>query len=273
MNKHKNRKYVLRRGVFILPTLCTIGTIFCGFYSITSVMRSEFDQAAIAIGIAVVFDGMDGRIARLTNSSSEFGVQIDSLADVATFGIAPALLAYYWGLGNLQAIQSFSQHLEQLGWVICFGYLVCGAMRLARFNTQSESSKSAPKYSEKRFVGMPIPAGAGLIAATVHYNPEPISCWAIGVGWMLIISFMSFLMVSTIRYPSFKYFDFKKRNRYINVAFLGLAIALIHQYSQVVLLILAVSYVSSGLVVKFISMFKTTNGSLLTPDTLDLNDE
>ena len=146
-------------------------------------------------------------------------------------------------------------------------------MRLARFNNQSKSSQSSSKYSEKRFVGMPIPAGAGLIAATVHFNPEPISYWAIGVGWMVIISFLSFLMVSTIRYPSFKHFDFKKRNRYINVAFLGLAIALIHQYSQVVLLILAVSYVSSGLFVKFISMFKTTNGSLLTPDTLDLNDE
>lgn len=245
-----------------------MGTIFCGFYSITSVMRDEFDLASIAIGIAVVFDGMDGRVARLTNSSSEFGVQIDSLADIATFGIAPAFLAYCWGLENLQKI-TFSQHLEQLGWIICFGYLVCGAMRLARFNTQTKTSKS----SEKRFVGMPIPAGAGLIAATVHFSPEPISCWTMGIGWMVIISFLSFLMVSTIRYPSFKHFDFKKRNRYINVVFLGLAIALIHQYSQVVLLILAVSYVFSGLVVRFINMFKTTNKSLLTPNTFDVNDK
>ena len=272
MNKNKNREGH-RRVVFIIPTLCTVGTIFCGFYSITSVMRDEFNLAAIAIGIAVVCDGMDGRLARLTNSSSEFGVQIDSLADIATFGIAPAFLAYYWGLGNLQEIPSFSQHLEQLGWIICFGYLVCGAMRLARFNTQTKPSQSSPKSSEKRFVGMPIPAGAGLIAATVHFNPEPIRCWTMGIGWIVAISVLSFLMVSTIRYPSFKHFDFKKRNRYINVVFLGLTVALIHQYSQVVLLILAVSYVSSGLVVRFINMFKTTNESLLTPNTFDVNDE
>ena len=115
MNKNKNRE-VLRRGVFILPTLCTVGTIFCGFYSITSVMRDEFNLAAIAIGIAVVCDGMDGRLARLTNSSSEFGVQIDSLADIATFGIAPAFLAYCWGLENLQKI-TFSQFVIQVLWL------------------------------------------------------------------------------------------------------------------------------------------------------------
>ena len=120
---------------------------------------------------------------------------------------------------------------------------------------------------------MPIPAGAGFIAATVHFSPEPISCWTTGIGWMVTISFLSFLMVSTIRYPSFKHFDFKKRNRYINVVFLGLAIGLIHQYSQVALLILAVSYVASGLVVKFMNMFKNTNESLLTPNTFDVNDK
>lgn len=273
MKKNRNTRYVLRRGVFILPTLFTIGTIFCGFYAISSVMRDEFNQAAIAIGVAVVFDGMDGRIARLTNSCSEFGVQIDSLADVATFGIAPAFLAYHWGLGNLLELQSYSRHLEQLGWVICFGYLVCGAMRLARFNTQNKTTHISSNYSEKRFVGMPIPAGAGLIAATVHLNPEPIRYWIIGLGWVVLIAFLSFLMVSTIRYPSFKHFDFKKRNRYINVFFLALSVALIHQYSQVVLIILAIAYASSGLVVKFISMFRTLNDSLLTTDIPKSSDE
>src|SRR5215467_3779386 len=149
----KNRR--LRRGIYVLPTLFTIGTIFCGFYALVNATKGEFDLAAVAIGLAVVFDGMDGRIARLTNSCSEFGVQIDSLADVVTFGVAPSILAYFWGLKSIaQTVPPYAKHVQQVGWIVSFAFLICGAMRLARFNIQSMKPQTASyPPSKKYFVG------------------------------------------------------------------------------------------------------------------------
>jgi CDP-diacylglycerol---serine O-phosphatidyltransferase len=264
----KNRQF--RRGIYVLPTLFTIGTIFCGFYALVNAMKGEFDLAAVAIGLAVVFDGMDGRIARLTNSCSEFGVQMDSLADVVTFGVAPGVLAYFWGLKSMApTFPPYAKHVQQIGWIVSFAFLICGAMRLARFNIQSaRPPTSATASSKKYFVGMPIPAGAGMIAAVVHFAPDPLNDWMLGAFWNLLVGFLAFLMISTIRYPSFKHFDLRNRKSAINVYILAMLIALIYLYSQIVLLVLATAYASSGLVVKIYHLLKHRNESILSSEPL-----
>ena len=265
----KNRRF--RRGIYVLPTLFTIGTIFCGFYAIISTLKGEFDLAAVAIGFAVVCDGLDGRIARLTNSTSEFGLQIDSLADVMTFGMAPAVLAYVWGLKSLApTYPPYAKHVQQIGWIVCFAFVICGAMRLARFNLQSARPQANLGPTAKNsFVGMPIPAGAGLVAAIVHFIPDPINHWLIGAIWNVLVGILAFLMISTIRYPSFKHFDLRSRRSYVNASLLALLLALIYLYSQIVLLLLATAYASSGLIAKVYHMFRHKNGTMLaSPETL-----
>jgi CDP-diacylglycerol---serine O-phosphatidyltransferase len=256
-----------RRGIYILPTLFTIGTIFCGFYAVINTMKGEFDLAAMALGFAVVCDGLDGRIARLTNSCSEFGVQMDSLADVITFGLAPAVLAYLWGAKSIVAtVPPYAKHVQQIGWIVCFAFVICGAMRLARFNIQT--TKPQPPTAKKSFVGMPIPAGAGLIAAVVHFTPEPITHWTIGALWNILVGFLAFLMISTIRYPSFKQIDVRSRKSYVSFYLLALMVALIYLYSQVVLLILATVYATSGFLMKIYQMAKHKNEAILPADQL-----
>ncbi len=267
-SQRKNRKF--RRGIYVLPTLFTIGTIFCGFYAVINTLKGEFDMAAIAIGLAVVCDGLDGRIARLTNSCSDFGIQIDSLADVMAFGMAPAVLAYVWGMKSLVPTSPpYAKHVQQIGWIVCFAFVICGAMRLARFNLQSgRASGPAGIPSRKSFVGMPIPAGAGLVAAVVHFFPDPITFWTVGALWGLLVGFLSFLMISTIRYPSFKHIDLRSRRSYVNVSLLALLIALIYLYSQVVLLILTTVYASSGLIAKLYHFTRHRNTGGLTKEPL-----
>jgi CDP-diacylglycerol--serine O-phosphatidyltransferase len=258
-----------RRGIYILPTLFTIGTIFCGFYAVINTMKGEFDLAAMALGFAVVCDGLDGRIARLTNSCSEFGVQMDSLADVITFGLAPAVLAYLWGAKAIvPTVPPYAKHVQQIGWIVCFAFVICGAMRLARFNIQTTKPQPPTPSSKKSFVGMPIPAGAGLIAAVVHFTPEPITNWPIGALWNILVGFLAFLMISTIRYPSFKHIDMRSRKSYVSFYLLALMVALIYLYSQVVLLILATVYATSGILMKIVQMVKHKNEVILPADQL-----
>ncbi len=270
--RNSSGKRRFRRGIYVLPTLFTIGTIFCGFYAVTNAVKGEFDLAAVAIGFAVVFDGMDGRIARMTNSCSEFGVQIDSLADVLTFGLAPSILAYLWGIRALSLAPPYSLHVQQIGWIVSFGFLVCGAMRLARFNIQSTKPQAAGSGSEKPFVGMPIPAAAAIIAAIVHFAPEPLEHWVAGILWNLLVGFLAYLMVSTLKYPSFKHFDLRSRKRYVNFGLLAMIVALIYYYSQIVLLIMAASYVSSGLVLKIYSLVRHKPEGVLTAGRLRPDD-
>src|SRR5262245_31080199 len=160
----------LQNGLSIIPSLFTVGNIFCGYYAIIATLRGNYDYAAVAIGVGTVLDTLDGRIARLTKTTSEFGVQLDSLADVLTFGAAPAMLAFAWGLGATEGIQAnVAMHVRQLGWMATFAFVVCSALRLARFNVQKTDTTS-----KRYFVGLPTPASAGTIAAIVHYFKSPI---------------------------------------------------------------------------------------------------
>src|SRR5438477_2317803 len=199
----------LQTSLSIVPSLFTIGNIFCGYYSIISTLRGNWDYAAILIGIGYVLDGLDGRIARLTKTTSDFGVQLDSIADVVTFGVAPAILAFSWGLGASEGINGpAAKHVHQLGSLATFAFVVCGALRLARFNTQSK--KPPESISKRHFVGLPIPAAAGMVAAVVHFYKTPILLVGSALLWSFLILLLAFLMISTVRYASFKEFDVKK---------------------------------------------------------------
>ena len=207
-----------------------------------AVASAAFDNASKAIGWAIVFDGLDGRIARLTNSTSNFGREFDSLADVITFGIAPAFLAYAWGIRILDNSYAVVPHLRPLGWIITFAYLICGAARLARFNIDTIK----PSTDRRFFVGLPIPAAAGVIAALVHWAKYPLSHWAFGVVWLGVVGSLAFLMVSRIRYFSFKGFDLRRRRSYQVIIVMGLIIWAVVSYSEPVLLTMALVYAISG---------------------------
>ena len=193
-------------------------------------MRGEYDHAAQAIGIAMILDMLDGRVARLTNTATDFGVQLDSLADVISFGIAPAILALVWGLSGLS---------HGLGWIASFTFAICGAMRLARFNVQ------AGRF--KHFVGLPIPAGGGAIAAIVHFFGEPVHTPVAAILMMAVVFLLSFLMVSTLRYSSMKYLTLGKKS-HLTILLLALLVALIYNYSGPTLLVIAAGYCLSGII-------------------------
>src|SRR5687767_14411060 len=153
-NRSQGQRSRLRNSLSILPSLFTIGNIFCGYYSVMATIKGNYDYAAMAIGLGAVLDTLDGRVARLTKTTSEFGVQLDSLADFFTFGIAPAILAFNWGLGAIAG--NISRHVIQLGWMSTFAFTICAAMRLARFNIQTQ--KPPESTSKRYFVGLPTPA-------------------------------------------------------------------------------------------------------------------
>jgi CDP-diacylglycerol--serine O-phosphatidyltransferase len=240
----------LRKGLYILPSLFTAANIAMGYYAILQVTHAtatepwHFDFAAKAIGFAVLFDGLDGRIARMTHTSSDFGRELDSLADVITFGVAPALLAWMWGFRQLPVFLGSSEltgKMIQLGSISSFLFLMAGASRLARFNIALNPQPSNPgRPGKKYFVGMPIPAGAGVIAAVVHFSGgEPISSLWSCITWMLIIVAAGYLMVSTWRFYSFKDIDFRARQPFQLVILLGLLFAAVWVFSQWVLFIIA----------------------------------
>jgi CDP-diacylglycerol--serine O-phosphatidyltransferase len=241
----------IQRSLTIVPSLFTIGNIFCGYYSINSALRGNWDLAAVLIGVGYILDGLDGRIARLTKTTSDFGLQLDSLADLVTFGIAPAILAFSWGFGAIEGIGGqVAKNVHQLGFVATFAFVVCGALRLARFNLLA---KKPPEAGSKRyFVGLPIPAGAGMIATVVHFFKTPTLLIGSALLWALLILLIAFLMISTVRYPSFKEFDVKKAKPSLALFFTAMLICLIIFYSEEVLLAMATIYVSSGLIGKLL---------------------
>jgi CDP-diacylglycerol--serine O-phosphatidyltransferase len=247
----------LRKGMYILPSLFTTGNIAAGFYAILQVMHASpaepwhLDFAAKAIGFAVLFDGLDGRIARMTHTASDFGRELDSLADVITFGVAPALLAWMWGFHLLPSNTPTPQlhtKIIQFGATACFLFLIAGASRLARFNIQVNPQPSNPgRPGKKYFVGMPIPAGAGVIAAVVHFSEgAPITSWWTAVTWILMVVAVGYLMVSTWRFYSFKDLDFRNRQPFRLIILLGVLFALIWFFSQQMLFALALLYMASG---------------------------
>src|ERR1700674_1152513 len=247
----------LRKGLYILPSLITAANMAMGYYAILQVTHAtaaepwHFDFAAKAIGFAVLFDGLDGRIARVTHTSSDFGRELDSLADVVTFGVAPALLAWMWGFRQLPVFLSSTEltgKMIQLGAIASFLFLMAGASRLARFNITSNPQPSNPgPPGKKYFVGMPIPAAAGVVAAVVHFSGgDPIASWWTAVTWMLMVVAVAYLMVSTWRFYSFKDIDFRSRQPFQLVILFGLFFAAIRFYSQWVLFLIALLYVFSG---------------------------
>jgi CDP-diacylglycerol--serine O-phosphatidyltransferase len=219
------------RGIYILPNLFTTASLFAGFYSIISSINGEFMPAAIAILISGIFDGLDGAVARATNSTSKFGVEYDSLSDLVAFGVAPGVLAFLWAL----------QPFGRLGWVVAFLYVACGALRLARFNVY------VPTKSQDYFQGLPIPAAAAMVATTVflfHYLGQngPIRF----VGVLVMVFLLSFLMVSNFKYFSLKNQELLKVKPFNTLVAVVLMIALAAVRPQIVLFAFFGIYVVSG---------------------------
>src|SRR5262245_42740399 len=200
----------LRRGVSRLPSLFTMGNMFCGYACIVYAMRGDFETAAPFIGIAIVLDMLDGRIARLTGTASDFGIELDSLADVISFGMAPAILSFTWGL----------QPLGRLGWAVGFLFVAAAALRLARFNIQAGS------VDKRYFVGMPSPAAAAVPAATVFAYPYAFTTYREAVPVIAMVLVPALLMVSTIRFRSFKTFDLQSRRSYTVLLLVAIVLAL-----------------------------------------------
>jgi CDP-diacylglycerol--serine O-phosphatidyltransferase len=252
-----------RRAAYALPTLFTAGNIFLGFLAIVRSIEGallsgsgqlgsnpHFEVAAKAIGLAVVLDGLDGKIARLTNTVSDFGREMDSLADVITFGIAPAVLAFTWGVQFVMPGGLMPDH--RAGYVFAFLFLLCGAARLARFNVQTNPVPKNPgRPDRKYFVGLPIPAAAAIIAAIVYaFDSVPLQWWLPSVLWLALLALLSFLMVSTWRYRSFKEVSLSRPHPPLTLILFGLLILMVWNFSQLVLLAISSAYVASGIAIR-----------------------
>ncbi|HZH29344.1 MAG TPA: phosphatidylcholine/phosphatidylserine synthase [Pyrinomonadaceae bacterium] len=270
----------IRKGLYLIPSAFTAANIGMGYFAVMGALRgfqlleggteaeliqatSHFDNASLAIGWAVVFDALDGRIARLTKTTTEIGVQLDSIADVVTFGIAPAVLAYAWGYGSAFA-EGSSAH--KLGWFISFMFLICGAFRLARFNVQAMRprvlAEGLVKVDKKNFVGLPIPMAGGFIAALVHFSPSPLSFHGVERGavfsglLMGAIALLSILMVSTVRYTSFKTVGIGKRSTRLAVLAIAASGMLVWLYSRYVLVSIVGAYILYGLLGRLAGLFR-----------------
>ncbi|MGH9481415.1 MAG: CDP-alcohol phosphatidyltransferase family protein [Terriglobales bacterium] len=253
----------LRRGVALLPSLFTVANLGMGWYAIQQSLlalqngepASLLDAAAKAIGWAILLDGLDGRIARMANATSAFGREFDSLADVVSFGLAPAVLAYVWGLRFLSVNPSLTVGLNRAAQFIAFLFVVAGAARLARFNIATDDTRpSNPGKPGKRyFVGMPIPAAAGAIAAVVHFFASPSFFFTtvntsapLAMVWMALVLALAWMMVSTWRFYSFKDIDLGRRHPYAFMVILAALVAGIWFYSELVLIAVVVLYVGSA---------------------------
>jgi CDP-diacylglycerol--serine O-phosphatidyltransferase len=256
-----------RRAAYALPTLFTAGNIFLGYLSILRSFHGamlsasgqggapeHFAFAAKAVGAAVFLDGLDGRIARMTNTTSDFGREMDSLADVISFGLAPAVLAFAWGVQFVDTVagRAWQERLFNAGYFIAFLFLLCGAARLARFNVQKNPIPTNPGRADRKyFVGLPIPAGAAMVASIVYASDsQPISWWPLSVAWLALLALLGFLMVSTWRYYSFKGISLSKPYTPLIIILFGGFIYAVWNYAQVVLLAMSAAYVSSGIIIR-----------------------
>lgn len=232
VRQEKNHKKSIRKGVYILPNLITSASLFGGFYSIIAAFDGQFENAAVAILISAVLDGLDGRVARLTGTTSRFGVEYDSLADLVAFGLAPGILIFTW------ALRPFGRY----GWLAAFLYVVCGALRLARFNVQAGTIES------KRFNGLPIPAAAALVATTV------LMFFSIGRGQemakhitvLALVYLLAFFMVSNIKFYSFKELNLSQRMPFRLLVGLILLFIIVAAEPTIMLFVLSFAYVISG---------------------------
>jgi CDP-diacylglycerol--serine O-phosphatidyltransferase len=232
--KKRLKKPDLHKGVFILPNLFTTMNLFCGFYSVAASIKGEFMRAAIAIIVGAFFDAVDGRVARATKSTSRFGIEYDSLADLICFGMAPGIMLYLWALPST----------GRLGWAAGFLFMACGALRLARFNAQFGT------ISSSHFVGLPIPAAAGMCAATVLFfhrfdvTPEEVQKFALPI--LALAYILSFLMVSTIKYNSFKSPGLYREKSFEVLVAVLLVMVLIATEAAISLFAIGALYISSG---------------------------
>ncbi|MBK5292001.1 MAG: CDP-diacylglycerol--serine O-phosphatidyltransferase [Acidobacteriia bacterium] len=262
-----------RKAAYALPTLFTAGNLFLGYLAIVKAFQGamvatsgslglnpHFEVASIMIGVAVFLDGLDGRIARMTNTVSDFGRELDSLADVIAFGVAPAVLAWAWGFQFVSADvdPQIREHLHRAGYFVVFLYLMCGASRLARFNIQVDPVPTNPgRPGRKYFVGLPIPAAAGMVASMIYAaGSTPLQWWPLSVAWLALLALLAFLMVSAWRYRSFKDFNLGSPRSPITVVVLGSLIYLIWNYSHLVLFAMSTVYVGSGIVIRFGGILK-----------------
>ncbi len=273
-----------RKAAYALPTLFTAGNLFLGFLATVKTVQGALQlragslgpnellsQAALMIGVAVFLDGLDGRIARMTNTVSDFGRELDSLADVITFGIAPAVLAWVWGFEFIDRAgiePEALEHLRRLSYFVVFLYVMCGASRLARFNITTNPIPKNPGRPDRRyFVGLPIPAAAAMVAATVYASASaPLEWWPLSAAWIALLGLLSFLMVSTWRYRSFKDFDLFTPRSTRSFILQGSLIYLIWNYSHAVLFLLSFVYVTSGIFIRLGGLIKRRFKSVPPPE-------
>jgi len=256
-----------RRAAYALPTLFTAGNIFLGYLAILRSFQGamlaasnlgaateHFVFAAKCVGAAAFLDGLDGRIARMTNTTSEFGRELDSLADVISFGLAPAVLAFAWGVQFIDPAlpAPFRENLFNAGYFCSFLFLLCCAARLARFNIQHNPVPSNPgRPDRKYFVGLPTPAAAAIVSAVVYADgADPLTWWPLSVAWLALLLLVAFLMVSTWRYYSFKGLSLNKPYGPLLIIVFGALIYAMWNWSQPVFLAMAVAYVGSGIVIR-----------------------
>lgn len=231
-----------RRGIYLLPNLFTTGALFAGFYSIIASINQQFEMAAIAIFVAMVLDGMDGRIARMTNTQSDFGMQYDSLSDMVSFGLAPSLVMYQWALSGM----------GKLGWLAAFVYTASAALRLSRFNTQASS------LDKRFFQGLPSPAAAAVLAGMIWCGTvyDLIDDTTSLVFCLPVTVFLGILMVSNVRYHSFKQFDLKGRVPFMAVFIIVPVFVLLAIEPPLILFLLAAIYAISGPILTLLTLRK-----------------
>ncbi|MBW6393361.1 MAG: CDP-diacylglycerol--serine O-phosphatidyltransferase [Halomonas sp.] len=234
-------KKVRRRGIYLLPNLFTTSALFAGFFSVVAGINGDFTAAAVAIFIAMLLDGLDGRVARLTNTQSAFGAEYDSLSDMLSFGVAPALVAFTWIL----------QDIGKTGWVVAFLYVACAALRLARFNVQIGS------VDKKWFIGLPSPSAAAFVAASVWtFHSFDAEAFGYKLLMMIVVAAAGVLMVSNIRYYSFKEIDLKGPVPFVALLAIVLGFVVISVEPSVMLLLLFGAYVASGPVLALMRKMK-----------------
>ena len=231
----------MKKGIYILPNTLTLCGMFLGFYSIIAALRGDYLQAAWAIMLAMVFDGLDGWVARLTHSTTRFGIELDSLSDLVSFGVAPAVMLYQWALGDF----------GRVGWACAFIFMACGALRLARYNVQMGSAES------KAFTGMPIPAAATIVASTVifyyeiwDYAPEK------NIFILLLTLLLAALMVSTLRYHGAKEIDFRKRKPFWILVAVVVVFAIMVIHKEIALFVFAMIYIFGSIIENVILSYR-----------------
>ncbi len=236
-NLDSNKPTHLKRGIHILPSLFTTGNVFCGFYAFIAVFNDQHYLAAWAIVVALIFDVLDGRIARLTKTTSAFGAQYDSLADVISFGMAPAFLAYSWVM----------KPFNRVGWMAAFLFLLCAALRLARFNI------TKPDIKGDHFIGLPTPAAAAVLASLVIGFEDLFATRINPIVMVVVVYSLAFLMVSNIKYPAMKKLDFRKRVAFPRFLFVILFIYVLATIPRIALFVLSFSYIVVGPISHLIS--------------------